>query len=161
MDFPLLSRYVWQRAGRAGYAVTTMQTITGKSHTIYMHKLVKGGFWMCDHINLNPLDNRKENLRRATMQENGWNKGKPNRTRGSTSKYKGVSYAPLRGKDRWVALIKHVEPGKHKSTGKVIRIGYFDTEDAAAEAYNAKVKELRGEWAWVNPLPDDNKTTAH
>jgi hypothetical protein len=155
-DYPLLSRYEWQRAGTAGYAVTTMQTLTGKNHTIYMHKLIMAGFWLCDHINQNPLDNRKANLRRATMQENGWNKGKPKACRHGkpTSQYKGVSFVPLRGKPRWVAMIKHVKPGAHKTTGKVIRIGYFDSEEAAARAYNAKVRELRGEWAWVNPLPE-------
>jgi hypothetical protein len=155
-DHPLLSRYKWQRAGSAGYAATTMQFSDSVLRTVYMHKLVMGGFWLCDHINRNPLDNRKENLRRATMQENGWNRGKQRSVRGKppSSQYKGVSYAPLRGKDRWVVLI-HV--GK-KPKKKVIRCGYFDTEVEAARAYNEQIVELRGEFAWVNPLPgyDEN-----
>lgn len=154
-DYPLLSRYEWQRAGSNGYPVTTIQTITGKRHTIYMHRFIVGGFSMCDHINLSPLDNRKDNLRRATYQQNGWNTGKPKSCRHGkpTSQYKGVSYRPLKGKDRWFAGLKHVAPGAHKNTGVMIRIGYFDNEEDAARAYNKKVRELRGEWAWVNPLP--------
>ena len=75
-DYPLLSRHKWQRAGSGGYAVTTMQTLTGKNHTIYLHKLIMGGFTVLDHINRDALDCREENLRRATKHENNFNKGK-------------------------------------------------------------------------------------
>jgi len=74
------------------------------------------------------------------------------------SKYKGVLYAPMKGRDRWQALIKYVEEGAHKSTGKMIRLGYFWNEDDAARAYNAKIKELRGEFAWLNPVPEYRDT---
>jgi len=104
------------------------------------------------------MNMQKENLRPATWQENGWNKGKPNRA--STSKFKGVSYRPLKGVPRWLAYFKHVEPGKHKSTGKYIYIGYFFSEIEAAKAYNEKIVEARGKYAWTNPIPgeeDSNK----
>ncbi len=158
-DYPLLSRFKWQRSGGAGYAVTTIEFINGINREIYMHRIVLGGFCRIDHKNLNVLDCQKQNLRRATMQQNGWNKGKPIRSRhgNPTSKYKGVSYRPLRGKDRWFACLKHVKEGKHKSTGKMIRIGYFWSEKEAAIAYDKKVLELRGEWAWTNILKN-NKT---
>jgi hypothetical protein len=32
-------------------------------------------------------------------------------------------------------------------------MGPYDSEIEAAKAYNAKVIELRGEYAWVNPIP--------
>ena len=43
-----------------------------------------------DHINRDPLHNRKENLRNCTIQQNGWNR----RTRDNkiSSKYKCVTY---------------------------------------------------------------------
>lgn len=157
-DYPLLSRYMWQRAGRFGYAVTTMQFADGKNRTIYLHKLILGGFTEVDHIDREKvLDCRKENLRRATHQQNGWNKG-PNRThRGKprASRYKGVQYRPLRGVPRWFVQIMHVEEGQPKQTGKMIRVGYFFDETEAAKAYNAMARKLRGEWAWQNPVPDD------
>lgn len=156
-DYPLLSRFKWQRAGAAGYAATTIETVMGANNTIYMHRMILGGFSMVDHINLNPLDCRKSNLRRATWQENQWNKGKPKGCKHgkTTSKYKGVSRVESKTKGvRWFASIKHVAPGAHKSTGKLIRIGYFNSEDEAARAYNRKVVELRGEWAWLNPVPE-------
>lgn len=159
-DFPILDRHKWyilfsgklQRPYAFTRFYTEQDTKNGK--TFLMHHMIMGTSGSVDHINNDSLDNRKENLRVATYQENGWNKGKPNRKSGSSSKYKGVSYAPLKGRDRWVALIKHVEPGQHKSEGKVIRLGYFDNEDDAARAYNAKIKELRGQYAWVNPVPE-------
>lgn len=156
-DYPLLSRHKWQLSHDDGYAVTTVQTRFGKNNTFYLHRFIIGGFCTCDHINLNKLDCRKENLRRATMQENGWNKGKQIRKdRPPTSNYKGVRYAPLKNKPRWLAFFKYVKPGAHKSTGKMIYLGYFDTEIEAAKAYNEAIVKYRGEWAWVNPLPNVN-----
>jgi hypothetical protein len=34
-----------------------------------------------------------------------------------------------------------------------IYLGYFDTQEAAARAYNAKAAELFGEFAYLNPIP--------
>jgi len=155
-DYPLLSRYSWQRAGAAGYAVTTIQTITGKRHTIYMHKFIMGGFWICDHINLNPLDNRKENLRRATMQQNGWNKGKPKASRygAPASQYKGVVRCVAKdGRIYWRVLIKLTKKGEVPA--RFARLGPFATEIEAARAYNVEVVKHRGEWAWLNPIPSE------
>lgn len=157
-DYPLLSRFSWFTAAdpekRKPYPCCNIVGQKDKHKRVGMHQLVMGGAYGSDHIDNNGFNNQKENLRDATYQQNGWNKVKSKTIRGKppTSKYKGVSYAPLRGIPRWVVLIKHVEEGKHKSTGKVLRLGYFWNEDEAARAYNAKVRELRGEWAWFNPV---------
>ena len=37
---------------------------------------------------------------------------------------------------------------------KQIYLGYFDTEEDTARAYNAKARELFGEFAYMNPVPD-------
>lgn len=156
-DYPLLSRYDWQIYGD-GYAATKLPIRGGgKYYTMYLHKLVMASFGNVDHIDHNKSDCRKQNLRPATYQENGWNKGKPKNGRHGppSSQYKGVRRVESKTKGvRWLASLKHVEPGQHKSTGKMVYIGYFPNEIEAARAYNSKVKELRGEWAWVNPLPD-------
>ena len=156
-DYPLLSRFKWSYNGSEGnkYPRSGGDRKSGQQVGYYMHRLICGGK-SPDHINLNHLDNRKENLRIATHQENGWNKGKSRACRHGepTSRFKGVSYSPIRGKDRWVVLIKYVKPGHHKSTGSVIRVGYFFDEIEAAKAYNKKIVQLRGKWAWVNPIPE-------
>lgn len=156
-DFPLLSRFPWYRGGSGEHPMTFFYGKKGTGKPVYMHQIIMGGAVNIDHIDRNVLNMQKSNLRIADHQLNGWNKGKPQR-KGckNTSQYKGVRYTPLRGKPRWQAYLKYVAPGAHKSTGHMVYIGFFDDEVAAARAYNEKVRELRGEWAYLNPLPAAN-----
>jgi hypothetical protein len=89
-----------------------------------------------DHINRNTLDDRIENLRAATYEENMRNvtpkKNKP-------SQYLGVFLAE--GK-YWVAQI-HVNR-------KTIGLGYFKTQELAALAYNRAAVKYWGEFANLN-----------
>lgn len=90
-----------------------------------------------DHINRNTLDNRKENLRLVTQQQNMFNKG--NKI-GSKSIYKGVS---LHTKNRnWIAHIRYNK--------KTIHIGSYNSEIDAAIAYNKKAFEFFKEYAYLN-----------
>lgn len=159
-DFPLLNRHDWHLlpSNDRLYAYAPIHIGKGERKMMPMTHMILGSCYHVDHADNNSLNNQKYNLRPASWQQNQWNKGKPKSGRHGkpTSQYKGVSYRPLKGKDRWLAILKHVEEGKHKSTGKIIRIGYFDSEIEAAKAYNAKVRELRGDWAWINPIPEIN-----
>tara|TARA_R110000824_G_scaffold396554_1_gene598108 strand:- start:1212 stop:1535 length:324 start_codon:yes stop_codon:yes gene_type:complete len=92
-----------------------------------------------DHINRNPLDNRKSNLRICTNAENSYNTGPQ---KNNTSGYKGVSWR--KDAKKWTAYIGHA-PKSH--------LGYFDTPEEAAKARDAKAKELHGEYAHLN-FPD-------
>ena len=94
-----------------------------------------------DHINGNPLDNRKSNLRICTRAENMRNRGAQ---KNNTSGYKGVGWCKHRKK--WHAQIKH--------NGKQIYIGRYKDKEEAARAYDAKAKELHGEYAHLN-FPDE------
>lgn len=97
-----------------------------------------------DHINGNPLDNRKVNLRVCTRSENCMNK----KTRAdSRSGYKGVWLSPDGKRIRAYIAV----PG---TSGKKIRLGYYNTLEEAARAYDAKAKELFGEFAKLN-FPDE------
>lgn len=90
-----------------------------------------------DHINGNPSDNRFENLRCATHQQNihnasGWEN--------ATSTFKGVSWcADGKRRKRWLAQIKH--------NGKWHYLGRYYTEEEASQAYNTAATELFGEFA--------------
>jgi len=147
-DYERIAKYKWHAARhqRSFYA----QTGTGsakigkrKNHLVMMHRFVMGveDERLVDHRNHNGLDERRSNLRIATWQENCWNKRK--KTGGSSSQYKGVMWDKRRSK--WQAQIKH--------NGKKIFIGYFDDEEVAARAYDAKAKELFKEYAALN-FPD-------
>ena len=67
--------------------------------------------------------------------------------RGSTSRYKGVHLH--KKSQKWVAQIKSGENYYH--------LGYFESEEAAAEAYNEKAKELHGAYAYLNVIGVDNR----
>lgn len=157
-DYPLLSRHRWyllaSTTGRL-YAYTSLCEGDNKRRMMQMTHMIMGNSAYIDHIDNNSMNNQKTNLRVATHQQNGWNKGKPKRNANGecTSKYKGVSYRPIGGKDRWFAHFKYVAPGAHKSTGKIIKVGYFWDEDEAASAYNREIVKYRGERAWLNPVP--------
>ena len=89
-----------------------------------------------DHINENQADNRWCNLREATRSENECNKSlKSNNTSG----IKGVRKVG----GRWRAEIM--------KDGKAKHIGYFDTSEAARQAYLDSADKLHGEFA--NPSP--------
>jgi hypothetical protein len=163
-DYPLLSRHTWYIRSTTypnkPYPSTNLPLKNGKLRLLPMHYFIMGT-GNVDHWNQDTLDNQKHNLRPSTHQENGWNTRKLVRTGNPcSSQFKGVSYSPYKGRDRWIVLIKHVERGQHKSTGKVIRVGYFWDEIEAAKAYNKKIVELRGEWAWLNPIPTEASDAA-
>ena len=143
-DYDALSKYKWYavKRGRQYYAVAKVGTKKGghRQKKVRMHRLImkapKGK--VVDHINHNGLDNRKANLRLATAQQNTWNKRKQ---KGNySSQYKGVHW--VKSENKWRSRIT--------CNGKVIFIGRFDDEKAAAMAYDAKAKELFGEYASLN-----------
>jgi hypothetical protein len=90
-------------------------------------------FWpeTVDHINGDTRDNRLENLRAATNQQQQWNRFKTKRP----DKLRGAFW----DRTKWVASVEH--------NRKKIRLGRFDTEIEAHEAYCAFVRENRGEFA--------------
>lgn len=84
------------------------------------------------------LLNIKSNLRIVTPSQNNMNQ-KPNKR---SSKYKGVSWR----KDckKWHSYIKINRKRKH--------LGYFTSEEKAAEAYNEAAVKLFGEHALLNEI---------
>lgn len=105
---------------------------------IKMHRLIIDCPNDCvvDHVNRNPLDNRKENLRVCSQTEN-----MRNRKQNINNKLgiKGV-YQIKNGS--YCARIIKEDIAYH--------IGLFDTVKEAADAYDSKAKELFGEFAYLN-----------
>lgn len=87
-----------------------------------------------DHINGDRTDNRIANLREATRAENMRNRGA---NKNNTSGHKGVTWR--RDVRKWHARI--VVSRRH------IRLGHFDTPEAAAEAYEVAANKYHGEFA--------------
>jgi hypothetical protein len=91
---------------------------------------------MVDHINRDTLDNTRENLRVATRAENLRN----SKLRSdSKCNFKGVS----KKGNRFIARIQI-------SVDKRLHLGYFNTEEDAARAYDAAAKQYFGNFANLN-----------
>lgn len=97
-----------------------------------------------DHINGNPLDNRRANLRLATNTQNQRN----SRAR-SASGYKGVTWHKRDCK--WQAQIQH--------NGQLRHLGYFNSRIEAARAYDDAARQLFGPYAALN-FPRDGEQSA-
>lgn len=87
-----------------------------------------------DHIDGNPLNNCRDNLRLATISENNAN---ARRRSDNQSGYKGVRWDEKTG--TWRARIG--------LNGKRFSLGYFDTPEEAHAAYCTAARELFGEFA--------------
>jgi len=90
-----------------------------------------------DHINGNKTDNRIENLRAATTQQNQQNCGMSAR---NTSGYKGVSFNCQSKK--WQAAARAIISGQRKK----LALGTYETPEAAAEAYQRYAQRSHGEF---------------
>jgi hypothetical protein len=127
-DFEKLSKIHW-RLSTDGYATTRL--------SVGMHRMVIGAKpgQQVDHINMNKLDNRKENLRLCTHSQNKMNM---NAQSNSTTGYKGVDI----NHGRYRAQIKIGMKRKF--------IGYFDDPIAAAKAYDKEAVKNYGAFARTN-----------
>jgi hypothetical protein len=149
-DYPRLSRYNWRLCRTKGkntlYAERSIRLPDGKYSRILMHRQVlshelrdtshESRVTVIDHINRNGLDNRRANLRLATVAQNAWNSKK----RKSRSGYKGVCYD--KAKRRWrAAIVNH---------GRRIHLGYFEDKIEAAKAYDAAARKYCGQFARTN-----------
>jgi len=110
---------------------------------VRMHRLIMDAprGVQVDHWNGNGLDNQRHNLRLCTNGQNRQNSSKSSK---AAFRYKGVSWHD-KGHSRIQASIKF--------NGKTIPLGYYDREEDAARAYDAKARELFGEFARLN-FPD-------
>jgi hypothetical protein len=121
------------------YAFTYLGGGRKNAKFIKLHNLLMSppSGMIVDHIDGDPLNNRRSNLRLATQQQNCFN----SRSITGASKYKGVARSHH---GKWRAYIS--------TDGKQSHLGYFDFEEHAAEAYNIAALDLFGTFARLNVI---------
>lgn len=86
-----------------------------------------------DHIDLNTKNNKWENLRKATVSQNGFNRGAQINNK---SGYKGVSWC--KKSHKWQSHIQYNNKQKH--------LGHYATPEEAYAAYCKAAADLHGEY---------------
>lgn len=132
-DFPLVSNYVWHAQPSTNgsyYAVTRVP----------MHRMIMNaplGVYV-DHIDGEGLNNTRDNLRFCNNSQNQHNTA----SRGGSSRFKGVGW--VKARQCWEA--------KFTLNRKYYFVGYFDSEEEAANAYNVAIAAIVGPFARLNEV---------
>ncbi len=128
-DYEELSKYKWWAYEDHGtwYASRSVKLPSGRHRWIYMHRQILGLEFgdrrQGDHFNHDGLDNRRENLRIVTHQQNQWNR------RGTKGYY-------------WNKLARKFH-ASIRVNGDVKYLGSFDLKEDARSAYLNAVKLYR------------------
>ena len=145
-DYEWLNQYKWcigKGSGNKCYAVRRNKNL--KPNKVRMHReimnLQHANNLEVDHINGDTLDNRKSNLRICTHKDNTRNKKIQSN---NTSGFNGVSFTGRENKWRSYIVIDQ----KQKS------LGYFNSKEEAAKAYNEAAKKYFGEFAKLNTIEE-------
>jgi hypothetical protein len=138
-DYERLSQMKWYALDNkhTWYAARSRRA-HGNRQSILMHCLICDTVHDVDHIDGNGLNNVRRNLRPATRSQNMAN----GKSRGGTSKYKGVSW--VKSRNVWVAYIE--------KDGKSMNLGYSSNEEDCAILYNVAAQLFFGCYARLNPL---------
>lgn len=140
-DYDILAKYnfhMYKRKDGKCYANAKVDGLEISMHQLIMGKAEEGQ--VIDHINGSGLDNRKGNLRFATLSQNAQNREKEEGK--YSSDYSGVSTCENEGKYR--ATISYLR--------KYIHIGTYNSEIEAAKAYDIYAIHYYGLDAKTNKL---------
>lgn len=137
-DLELVMRYKWRIQATNGSNLYAVKCGSIYQDQFWLHHYIanfyKHDSLVVDHINRNGLDNRKRNLRIATLSQNNSNRINAS----GNNKYRGVCKA---GK-KHLAFIN--------VNNKRVEIGKFESEVEAAIAYDKKAIEIQGEFCVLN-----------
>lgn len=146
-DATEISKYPWTLvvAPNTNYAICNCKNL-GIPAPIAMHRLIMGNPYglQIDHWDGDGLNNRRENLRVATEQENTWNQV---RLRNSKFPYKGVRSRVRKHKDGTTYTVYFAVLIK---SGWTYRSGFCKTPEDAAAEYDKLARKHFGKFASLN-----------
>lgn len=138
-DFDWLNQYFWTVEFNHGNGDVYARMNVARNKTVRLHRFILNApdHLQVDHINGNTRDNRRENLRLCTLQQNNQN---ARAKKSNKSGYKGVSWDKLQNK--WVVRIMF--------EGRNPYLGAFDSAHQAAMCYDLWARDIFGEFARTN-----------
>lgn len=136
-DFYRVSLHKWQTRQSTSGCWYAFAKINGENISLHSYILPPKDGFVIDHKSGDGLDNRRSNLRHATVSQNMANQ---KQHRDSKSPYKGIWRAAHC--DRWAAQIV--------CKRRKIYLGVYQKAEDAARAYDAKARELFGFFAKTN-----------
>jgi hypothetical protein len=143
-DAAKVARYKWSLSTKR-----YVRQCNGRKH-LYLHRFILGlsdSKIVVDHVDGNPLNNCRQNLRVASNSQNQMNR----RSNGGR-KYKGVFYCDKKSwLNPWEARIG--------LNGRNFHLGRFASARAAAFAYDIFAKELFGDFARLNNVSMPTRMT--
>jgi len=151
-DFDRISKMRWHawynKNGDSFYAHHSVYVKGESPRVIRMHRHILGVTDTnldVDHIDGDTLNNQKYNLRVCQSHQNTANQ--VNLRSDNTTGYRGVVKYFYNNTKKWTAQLSN--------KGKVIRLGYFDSPEEAAKAFDKAAKETRGEFCGKLNFPED------
>lgn len=135
-DYQQIKNFIWHLSKKDKKRFAICTRLNGKMN--YIHRMIMNcpTGMVVDHINHNPLDNRKCNLRICTPKQNSYN----NTSKNGNSKYVGVSFRKDKNKYRAYIFNNY----------KQITLGHFKTEIEAVIARDCAARIIYGEFANLN-----------
>ena len=146
-DYDRISQYKWHAQynprTRSWYAIRGKYVGNGHQKTVRMSREIMRAETkqLIDHWNHDTLDNRKQNLRVCSNNQNQHNQCKHI---GVSSRYKGVSWRQRGSCGRWIVTIKIKDES--------VYLGSFKEEKEAALAYNKSASTHFGAFACLNVI---------
>jgi len=144
-DYEYLNQWKWcaHRSRKTYYATRHIKGDNGKMISIHRVIMDTPIGMEVDHLDGNGLNNQRHNLRNCTFGENRRNRklNKNNKTG-----YKGVIYT-RHPNDCHVYIQARI-----KIDNKIVILGHFKTEIAAALAYNKAALQYHGKFARLNVI---------
>lgn len=138
-DYDFLSKFSWSSHKPRRSNTVYARRFVSKGAYELMHREVLKGESRVDHRDGNGLNNCRLNLRPCTQAQN---MGNMEKVKSHSSRYKGVHF--YKRLNKWMAYIC---PNYSK-----VHLGYFDSENDAASAYNHAAQQHFGEFAKLNQI---------
>jgi len=143
-DYERVNEYIWYLTYSGG---TTKTVVTNIDRSIVLLTRFLSGVLNADEVvsfkNTNRLDFRKQNL---LVNDGKYGQRSSRGHRGTTSKYKGVSWN--KKKKKWIANVH--------GNGKQVYLGAYGKENDAARTYNEAARYFFGEGCYQNIIGKDN-----